>query len=44
MGATIGVRDDYDAGALRAATKRSKDGRQAAYGFLGDENDVFGRG
>ena len=29
MAAAIGLRDDYDAGALRAAAKRSKDGRQA---------------
>jgi transposase len=29
MAAAIGLRDDYDAGALRAAAKRSKDGPQA---------------
>ena len=29
MAAAIGVRDDYDAEALRAAAKRSKDGPQA---------------
>src|SRR5208282_2782012 len=29
MAAAIGLRDDYDSGALRAAAKRSKDGRQA---------------
>ena len=29
MAAAIGVRDDYDAGALRAAAERSKDGPQA---------------
>jgi transposase len=29
MAAAIGLRDDYDAGALRAAAKRSKDGSQA---------------
>ena len=29
MAAAIGLRDDYDAGALRAAARRSKDGRQA---------------
>ena len=29
MAAAIGVRDDYDAGALRVAAKRSKDGPQA---------------
>ncbi len=28
MAAAIGLRDDYDAGALRAAAKRSKDGPQ----------------
>ena len=29
MAAAVGVRDDYDAGALRAAAKRSKNGPQA---------------
>jgi putative transposase len=29
MAAAIGLRGDFDAGALRAAAKRSKDGRQA---------------
>jgi transposase len=29
MAAAIGLRDDYDAGALRAAARRSKDGPQA---------------
>jgi transposase len=29
MAAAVGVRDDYDAGALRAAAKRSKNGAQA---------------
>jgi hypothetical protein len=29
MSAAIGLRGDYDAGALRAAAKRSKDGPQA---------------
>ena len=29
MAAAVGLRDDYDAGALRAAAKRSKDGPQA---------------
>ncbi len=29
MAAAIGLRDDYDSGALRAAAKRSKDGPQA---------------
>jgi hypothetical protein len=29
MAAAIGLRGDYDAGALRAAAKRSKDGPQA---------------
>ncbi len=29
MPAAIGLRDDYDSGALRAAAKRSKDGPQA---------------
>ena len=29
MGAAVGLRGDYDAGALRAAAKRSKDGPQA---------------
>ena len=29
MAAAIGVRDDYDAGALRAAAKRTKEGPQA---------------
>src|SRR5208282_4948419 len=29
MTAAIGLRDDYDAGALRSAAKRSKDGPQA---------------
>ena len=29
MAAALGLRDDYDAGALRAAAKRSKDGPQA---------------
>jgi hypothetical protein len=29
MGAAIGLREDYDAGALRAIAKRSKDGPQA---------------
>ena len=29
MAAAIGLRDDFDAGALRARAKRSKDGPQA---------------
>ncbi len=29
MAAAVGLRDDYEAGALRAAAKRSKDGPQA---------------
>ena len=29
MAAAVGVRDDYDAGAVRAAAKRSKNGPQA---------------
>jgi hypothetical protein len=29
MGAAVGLRGDYDAGALRAAAKRSKNGPQA---------------
>ena len=29
MAAAIGLREDYDAGALRAIAKRSKDGPQA---------------